>query len=47
MALPRPRHWFSSLLVTPSAVSVVRANARLMPDDVIGLVRHLRKDAGG
>ena len=44
MALPLPRDLFPSLRMTPpDTVSIVRAIG-LMPHDVIGLVRHLRKN---
>jgi hypothetical protein len=44
VTLPLPRVSFSPLLVVPSAI--VRPEAQLVPDDVIGLVEPLRRDTG-
>ncbi len=46
MALPLPRDLFPFRRMTPpDTMSIVRTIA-LMPDDVVGLVRHLRRNTG-
>jgi hypothetical protein len=47
MALPLPRDPIPSFFVTPSdTASIGRALGRLIPDDVIGVVRHPRENTG-